>query len=402
MNGADVLGLAAGALTKQRRRTALSLLGLAIGVASVIVLTALGQGARDFVSQQFETLDARVLGVIPGKVDTTGAIPGVGGTPNDLTLDDAQAIARTVVGSERAVPLVIGSDLVAAGGLARNAVVLGTTSEYPALRDIEVRRGTFLPDAPAEVSTAVAVLGSKLARELFPGESALGRTVRIGGWRLRVIGTLGPQGMSFGVDMDELAIVPVATALRMFDQSSLSRIAVQARPGSDLDRLSERITARMVERHGEEDVTVTTPEALLDSLHSILRALTLAVSGIAAISLAVAGIGIMNVMLVSVSERRAEIGLLKAIGARRRQILSVFVAEAGLLAAAGGTVGLGVGWGLVRLFVWRYPAFPASPPAWAVTAAFLLAVVTGVLFGWLPARRAVRMNPVDSLRGKLG
>lgn len=400
MRNFDVLRLAAGALTKHRRRTLLSLVGLAIGVAAVVVLTALGQGARDFVSGQFDTLDARVLGVLPGKVETSGAMPGIGGAPNDLTIADAEALARTVLGAERAVPIVIGSDAVAAGGLSRNAAILGTTAEYAALREVELRSGRFLPDDPPDVGAAVAVVGAKLARELFPGESPLGRTVRVGGWRLRVVGTLAPQGMQFGIDMDELVVVPAATALRMFDQSSLSRIAVQARPGSDLDRMTERIVARMIERHGEEDVTVTTPQAVLDSLQAILAALTLGVAGIAAISLAVAGIGIMNVMLVSVSERQSEVGLLKAIGAERRQVLALFVTEAGLLAAAGGVVGLGAGWGLVRLLVWRFPSFPASPPPWAVVSALVLAVVTGIVFGWLPARRAVRLDPVDALSGR--
>lgn len=400
MRKVDVLVLAGGALTRHRRRTTLSLLGLAIGVAAVVILTALGEGARDFVSGQFDTLDARVLGVVPGKVETTGAVPGIGGTPNDLTLDDAEALARTVPGVERAVPIVIGSDLVSGEGLGRNAAVLGTTHEYPLLRDVELRTGSFLPELPADVSSPVAVIGSTLARELFPGESALGRTIRVGGWRLRVIGTLSPQGMQFGIDMDELVFVTVATSMQMFDLSSLSRIAVQARPGADMARVTRRVTDRIIDRHGEEDVTVTTPEAMLESLQGILAALTAGVAGIAAISLAVAGIGIMNVMLVSVSERRSEVGLLKALGAERRQILAVFVTEAGLLAAAGGVVGLAAGWGAIRLLVWRFPTFPASPPIWAAASAFVLAIVTGVVFGWLPAKRAVGLDPVDALSGR--
>jgi len=394
------LALASTALTRHRRRTGLSLLGLAIGVASVVVLTALGQGARDYVSGQFESIDSRVIAVVPGKVETTGAIPGIGGVPNDLTLRDAEDLARSVTGVERAVPIVIGSDSVEANGLVRAAPVMGATSEYVHLRHVPLRSGRFLPEAPLDSSAPVAVLGSKLARELFAGRNPLGETVRLGGWRLRVLGVLAPQGVIFGIDMDEIVMIPVGTALRVFDLSSLSRIACQARRGSDLEAVTERLRARMTERHGEEDVTVTTPESVLSSLQAILAALTLAVAGIATISMAVAGIGIMNVMLVSVSERRSEVGLLKALGARRVQVLALFVAEAALLAAAGGVVGLAAGWGLVRALVWRFPAFQASAPPWAMAAAFALAVLTGIVFGWLPARRAVRLDPVDALTGR--
>jgi putative ABC transport system permease protein len=200
-----------------------------------------------------------------------------------------------------------------------------------------------------------------------------------------------------GMNMDDVALLPVATVMRMFNRTSLFRILIQGQPGADLARIKERALAVLVERHGEEDVTLMTEDAVLASLGSIFTALTLALAAIAAISLGVAGIGIMNVMLVAVSERTAEIGLLRAVGASRRQILACFLAEAALLSTTGGLAGLAAGWLGTRVLVGIWPALPASPPTWAVVAALGLSVAVGAFFGWLPARRATRLDPVEAL-----
>jgi putative ABC transport system permease protein len=192
----------------------------------------------------------------------------------------------------------------------------------------------------------------------------------------------------------------VATALRMANRSSLSRVMLEVHPGADLDVTRRRAIDLMIERHDdEEDVTVITQEAVLSSLSAILRVLTLVVAGIAAISLSVAGIGIMNVMLVSVSERSQEVGLMKALGATRRQILLIFLIEAVLLSITGGLVGLATGWLLVAIGTTLYPAVPASPPLWAVWAVIGVSFGTGTLFGVLPAWRAAQLDPVSALQG---
>jgi putative ABC transport system permease protein len=188
--------------------------------------------------------------------------------------------------------------------------------------------------------------------------------------------------------------------MKMLNRGSLFRILLQARGQEDLDRVRQKVTTLLAERHGEEDVTVITQDAVLTAFTSILGALTLALAGIAAISLAVAGVGIMNVMLVSVAERTREIGLLKALGAGRGQILAAFLAEAVLLSSAGGLLGLAVGWAAVRVLVAVFPALPASPPPWAVASAFSLSVAVGAVFGVLPARRATRLDPVVALAGR--
>lgn len=399
MSPLEVLRTAAGAVLAHRRRTLLSLLGMAIGVACVLVLTGLGEGARLYATRQFESLGTRLLTVTPGRTETTGAIPGVGGAPNDLTLADAQAVARLPQVSVVA-PVSLGNETLARGALSRQVLVIGTTAQMRVIRDLQLRQGSFLPEGSWERGSPLAVIGAGLARELFAGQSPVGARVRIGSWRLRVVGVLEPRGLHLGVDLDEVVFVPVATALAMFDQTTLLRVVAELRPGADLAATQRRIERLLEERHGELDVTVITQDAVVGAVSGILGALTMALGAIAAVSLLVAGVGIMNVMLVSVSERRREIGLLKAVGAAPRQVLAVFLAEAALLSALGGLLGLGLGWAGVALLRATWPALPASTPGWAVASAGVLALLVGLLSGALPARRAMRLDAVTALTGR--
>jgi len=396
----DLVGFAARALRGHRLRTGLSLLGVAIGVAAVVTLTALGEGARRYVVSQFSQIGTNLLIVVPGKTETTGGMPGMGGVPNDLTLADAEAIRRGIPEIDKAAPIAMGTETVANGERRRQVALIGATHEMLEVRRLSLARGRFLPELEWDRSSPVSVLGTKTARELFPGEDPLGRVVRIGDWRMRVIGILGPRGQQLGVDMDDVVIVPVANALRMLNRSSLFRVLLQVRAHADLVQARDKVVRLITERHGEEDVTAITQDAVLSAFSSILGALTMALAGIAAISLAVAGIGIMNVMLVSVSERTREVGLLKAVGAGRGQILLAFLAEAILISSAGGLLGLLLGWVAIRVLVAVYPDLPASPPVWAVLAALALSVAVGALFGVLPARRATRLDPVAALAGR--
>jgi putative ABC transport system permease protein len=396
----DLLAFATRALRGHRLRTGLSLLGVAIGVAAVVTLTALGEGARLYVVGQFASVGTNLLIVVPGRTETTGGMPGMGGVPNDLTLEDARAVLRGVPEIEKAAPIVMGTETVAFGERRRQVALVGGTHEMLEVRRLGIASGRFLPPLEWDRSSPVAVLGQKSAAELFPGRDPVGEIVRVGDWRMRVIGVLASRGQQLGVDMDDVAIVPVATAMKMLNRRSLFRLLLQVRTHADLDRARERVVRLIAERHGEEDVTGITQDAVLGAFTSILGALTLALAGIASVSLAVAGVGIMNVMLVSVSERTREIGLLKALGAGRRQILLAFLAEAVLLSTAGGLLGLLVGWLGVRVLVAVYPALPATPPPWAVVAAFSLSVAVGALFGVLPARRATRLDPVAALSGR--
>lgn len=400
MTPADTVAFSWTALSRQRRRSALSVLGVMVGVAAVVVLTALGEGARRYVTNEFASLGTNLLMVMPGHNETTGTFPGAGGVPNDLSLDDTRALQREVREARLVVPLAMGNDTVSYGERRRQVAVAGSTPEFLEVRHLRVGSGSFLPPGDIDRGAAVAVLGPKVARELFGAESPLGRVIRIGDWRMRVIGVLAPKGRQLGMDVDDLVIVPVATAMRIFDLSSLFRVMIEVRAHADLERARERVLAVITERHDEEDVTCITQDSVVGALSQILTVLTLAVGAVGAVSLAVAGLGVMNLMLVSVSERTEEVGLLKALGASRRQVLQVFLTEAVLLSGAGALAGLGLGWGLVRGFVALYPNFPATPPYWAVAAVLLTAVLVGGVFGVLPARRATRLDPVVALAGR--
>jgi putative ABC transport system permease protein len=393
----DLVSFATRALRGHRLRTLLSLLGVAIGVAAVVTLTALGEGARRYVLGQFAAVGTNMVIVLPGRTQTSGAMPGFGGVPHDLTLDDAVAVARGVREVDKLAPMVVGTETVSFGERRRQVALFGSTHEALEVRRLGVARGRFLPPIAWDRGAPVVVLGTNTAKELFPGADPVGQVVRIGDWRTRVIGVLEPRGQQLGVDMDDVAVVPVATAMKMLNRSGLFRLVIQVRSYGDLERVKHAVLRLLAERHGEQDVTVITQDAVVTAFDSILGALTMALGGIAAVSLAVAGVGIMNVMPVSVSERTREVGLLKALGAGRRQILAAFLAEAVLISSAGGLLGLALGWAAVVAIVTVYPALPASPPAWAVAAAFAMSVAVGAVFGVLPARRATRLDPVTAL-----
>ncbi len=399
MKTADVVAFAASALAGHRLRTALSVLGMAVGISAVVALTALGEGAREYVVAEFMSLGTNLLIVLPGRVETTGMMP-FGGTVHDLTIADFEAVATRVPGVRHAAPIASGTETVRYGGKSRAAPIFGSTSELAEVRHLEVAAGRFLsPGDPDRGSTEV-VLGSVAARELFGAASPLGEVVRIGQWRFRVVGVVAPHGRSLGFDFDELVVVPVATAMQMFNKTTLFRILVELDGGADLERGKAAVLALLADRHRSDDVTVVTQDAMVATFSAIFNALTLALVGIASVSLTVAGVGIMNVMLVAVAERRREIGLIKALGAGRGQIVALFLTEAAILASIGGACGVAAGWAAVRAFVAVYPAFPAAAPAWAVAASLAVSTVVGLAFGVLPARRAALLDPVQALVGR--
>ena len=398
MRGGDLLAFAAGALRGHRLRTSLSLLGVAIGVAAVLLLTSLGEGARRYVTGEFALLGSNLVIVLPGKAETTGVVPVSGGVPNDLTLEDVEALRRRVSALSAVAPLSVGGLTARFGERNRDLTVAGVTAEWREIRRLSLREGTFIPPGDPARAPRVCVIGAKVAAELFPGRSPLGEWLRLGQEKFRVTGVLAPRGVSLGLDLDEVALVPIAHHLRMFDRRSVFRVLCEARSARDVDGARRAIRAVLADRHGgEEDVTVLTQDAVMKTFGRIFGILTAALAGIAAVSLTVAGVGIMNVMLVSVSERTREVGLLKALGASRGQVLRAFLVEAALLSTAGGVLGLLVGWGGTALMRGLFPGFPVEAPAWAVAAALAVSVSVGLVFGVLPARRAARLDPIVAL-----
>jgi len=399
MRARDVFACAVGSAAGSPLRTFLLTLAMAIGVAAVVVLTALGDGARRYVVREFTAIGSNLVIVLPGRTATGGVNPAsaVSSTPRDLTIDDAQALAR-LPAALRVAPILVGTSELSVGSRLRDTMVLGSTAELIEVRRFTLAQGRFLPVEDWDRGAPVMVIGAKLRAELFGAEPPLGQFVRIGERRFRIIGVLAASGSGLGMNTDELAIVPVALAQQMFNTGTLFRILVEARGRSAIEAAKRQATALLKDRHGgEEDVTVITQDAILSTFDRLLGTLTLGVAGIAAISLAVAGILVMNVMLVSVTQRRAEIGLMKALGGSSGTIRVLFLVEAAMLSLAGALLGfvLGhVGAWVIRTF---YPTLPAYPPDWAVLAALGTALVTGILFGVMPARRAAALDPVLAL-----
>lgn len=401
MRNADLGLFALRAVGRHRLRSGLLLAAMAVGVAAVVLLTALGEGARRYVTGQFAALGTNLLIVLPGRNETTGGAPPLlGETPRDLTIDDALALTRHRAVA-RVAPLTVGMAAVSYGRRDRETNILGATHELQPVRHLELALGRFLPALDPRLASPVVVLGGGVRDELFGPEPALGRWLRIGDRRFRVIGVLASSGQSLGTDLDNVAIVPLASAQQLFNTASLFRVLVEADSREAMGPLQDFIRATIKARHeGEDDVTILTQDAILATFDQILGTLTLALGGIAGISLVVAGILIMNVTLVAVSQRTREIGLLKALGATAATLRGMFLAEAALLSAAGAGAGLGVG--LLGVAVGRrlYPDFPLAPPLWAVAAALGVAVAAGLLFAWLPARKAARLDPVRALSGR--
>ncbi len=401
MTFVDCTRVAASALLRYPLRTAMMLLATAIGVSAVLMLTSLGEAARRFVAGEFQSLGTHLLIVLPGKIETSGMGPGLmaGESPRDITLDDARALLRSPA-VEKVAPLVIGAATVSYGGLERDITIMGATAALLEVRHWKLAVGKFLRDQDWDRASPECVIGHVINEELFAGQPAVGQWLRVGDRRCRVSGVLAEQGMSVMVDVDELVILPVASAQQLLNAPGLFRVLVQSSDRDAVLRAKRDVTAIMRERHrGIEDVTVITQDSVLATFDEIFGALTAALAGIASVSLIVAGVLIMNVMLVAVSQRTREIGLLKALGANRSEVTRLFLTEAVILAIFGGLAGTALGYVAVGFMQALYPNLDFTPPLWAVGGAFAVAVACGLLFGILPARRAARLDPIAALAG---
>jgi putative ABC transport system permease protein len=396
----DTLQTSLKTVVNYRVRSLLIILAMALGVAAVVVLTAIGDGARNYVINQFSSIGTNLLVVLPGRAETSGSFLGavLGQTPRDLTLKDAQLIGR-LPQVRRYAPLNVGEAELSAANRLREVTVLGSNANLIPIRHMKLAQGSFM--ASGTENSAQIVLGAKIAREFFPRTQAIGQRVRLGDSRFLVSGVLAAQGETMGFNTDEIVIIPIDFAQTMFNTTSLFRILIEAKSHSEIEPAKQAVLATLKQSHdGEEDTTVITQDAILATFDKILQALTLAVAGIAAISLIVAGILIMNVMLVAVSQRTAEIGLLKAIGATSGDIRRLFFAEAVWLSLTGAVLGFLLGQSGSLLLRLAFPQLPAWAPAWASIAGILVALATGVLASLFPANRAARLDAVKALGKK--
>ncbi len=390
----DIASYTAGAVLARRGRSALTLSGIAIGVAAVVLLTAIGEGVHRFVLAEFTQFGTNLVAVNPGRTTTMGMSGAMIASVRPLSMDDADALER-VPDVEAVVGVVSGNAAVESGGLSRRTMVFGAGPEVPAIWAMRPALGRFLPEDGA--GRAVAVLGAKLHRELFRGAPALGARIRIGGEPFRVIGVMEPKGQMLGFDLDDTVYIPVQRSLAMFDREGLMEIDLLYDRDADSEVVAEQVKELLIRRHGREDFTITTQDQMLEVLGSVLDVLTAVVGALGAISLVVGGIGILTIMTIAVAERRAEIGLLRALGAGRGQILMLFLLEATLLALLGGAAGFVIGAGGAWLIGVLVPALPTRTAWDFVLVAELAAGLIGLAAGVLPALRAAALDPVAAL-----
>lgn len=393
----DLFRLTTRAVYLQRLRSSLTILGIGIGIAAVVLLTSIGEGLHQFVLAEFSQFGTNLLGINPGKTTTHGASVGVFGTVRPLTLDDAEAL-RHAHSVEAIVPVVMGNAEVKTANRARRVTIYGVGPELPRAFRMQVRSGRFLPEDDPTAARNFVVLGSKVRNELFGNANPLGESLRLSGSRFRIIGTMESKGQILGFDMDDTVYIPVSRAMEIFNRDGLFEIDVLYREGSNESRVVEDVKHILEARHGREDFTITTQQQMLDTLSSVLNVLTFAVAAIGGISLLVGGIGILTIMTISVKERTVEIGLLRALGATRQHVLNLFLGESILLATTGGVIGLSVGFVGAQLLHAAVPALPVHTPWAYAIAAVILSMLIGLLAGVVPSQRAARLDPIEALR----
>ena len=394
----DAVRLALRAIVAQRLRSFLTLLGIAVGIASVILLTSIGEGIHRFVLAEFTQFGTNIASVSPGKVKTSGpAATGIPTSVRPLTLEDARLL-RNLPHVTGMIATVWGNTEVGGNGRNRRTTVNGVGADMLKVYSIKVKLGQFLPDEALENARAFVVLGAKLKEELFGSANPLGARVRVGNLQFRVIGVLEAKGQFLGVDLDDAAYIPTARALELYNRDGLMKIDLAYEEGVSAARIVAAVKSTLSARHGREDFTITTQEDMLRTLSNILDILTMAVGALGSISLLVGGVGIVTIMTIAVSERTSEIGLMVALGAPRKTILGLFLGEAVTLSAIGGVMGLVLGFGLAQIIHFAVPALPVHTPISFVLLAEGLAIVIGLLAGVLPARSAARLDPVQALR----
>ncbi len=400
MNFIETFRVAFEALLSNKIRSALTMLGVIIGVMAVILLISIGEGAQVYITREMTGLGTNLLIITPGKTSTSGGFhPPSAGTVRKLTYDDAQALRRRAWLLTDAVPLVFGTGKLKYHNMGRDVMIIGTTPEFQRVRNLFVDTGSYISQSDVDSKTKVVVLGAKVKEELFGTENALGKVVVLSDARYRVVGVMRKKGTSMGMDIDDIVYIPVTSGQELFDTDSLFELIASTPRAEDVDRAIAQIKDVLIKRHAhKEDFTIQTQGAMLEMMNTVLGVLTAVLGGIAGISLLVGGIGIMNIMLVSVRERTREIGIRKALGARNKDILAQFMIEAITLSGAGGIIGIMLGVGLALLIPVFVDVLPTSVSLWSILMAFFFSAAVGIFFGVYPARKAAMQDPIQALR----
>lgn len=394
----DGIGWILRALWMQKVRTLLTILGFAIGIAAMVLLSSLGEGLRRYVMEEFSQFGSHIVGITPGKTETMG-ISSLISTTRPLSLEDAQALSR-LPGVEKVVPLVMGTSQVKAGGLSRHTNVVGASAQADKAWKMTVAGGTFLPEEDFNSARAFAVLGYKVKTELFGDKNPLGDYIHIGGNRFRIVGHMAAKGDFLGNDLDDMVYIPAIKALQMYNRESLMEVDIFYSPSTSTEVISERIKSLLIRRHGYEDFTLVTQDQMLETLDNILRILKYAGGGLGAISLLVGGVGITTILMITVTERVSEVGLLRALGGTRSQVRNLFLGEAIVLGFIGGLCGILAIVAFLVVAKLAVPGLPVGVEPAIIVAALALSMAIGLVAGLKPAMDATKLSPIDALRGE--
>lgn len=397
MSFTDTLRFALHALTAHRLRTFLSALGVAVGIAAVILLTSIGDGIHRFVLSEFTQFGTNIITATPGKTTARGASVGSIGSARLLTVDDALAL-KTSRYAQYTNAGVMGNAEVRAQGRSRRVTVYGEGPDFSRAFNMHVATGQFLPADDPRNPRAYAVLGAKVRTELFGTANPLGATLQVGTSRFRIIGVMAAKGQVLGFDLDDTVYIPTTRALEVFNREGVMEIHLAYRPGSPLPAVIEDAKRILIARHGREDFTLTPQQQMLDTLGTVLDVLTFAVAALGGISLLVGAVGMVTLMHIAVAERVAEIGLLTALGTTRAQIRTLFLMESTVLSTLGGLGGLAVGAGIAWLLKITVNGLPVNTPWDYALGALVVSMLIGLVAGVVPAMRAARLNPIEALR----
>ncbi len=396
MRSADLATWVTRTLVAAPARAALTALGIAIGITAVSLLTSIGEGVRLYLLESFSQFGTHIVAINPGKTDTAG-MSGILSTVRPLSIDDAEALRR-IPHVRQVVPIVSGTGRIEAPSRARSTDIIGVGHEADRAWRFDVAVGRFLPDDPPGAARPYAVLGAKLRRELFGDDNPLGEFVRVGQDRFRVIGVMEEKGQFLGFDLDDVLYIPASRALQVFNRESLMEIDVVHAAAASSASVAAQVTRILKARHGTEDFTLMTQDDMLASLDKILGVVKFAVAALGSVSLFVGGVGVLTVMTTSLRERRGEIGLLRALGGTRGQVLRLFLVEAMVTGLVGGVAGLALLALLIGALHAAMPALPVTLQPLYVLLSLLLSMAVGLAAGIAPALNASRVDPIDALR----